>query len=113
MKMPLTFGPMGGGARPGGPGGPLAQGGAMRGGAMGRGGPMIPGEKPKNFKQTMKTLLTYLKPYQPAIILTLFFAIVGTVFAIIGPKLIGNAVTTLFTGVVAKISGRARSRHRL
>ena len=102
MKMPLSFGPMGGGAIGGRPGGAA---GAGQGGPMGRHGPAIPGEKAKNFKQTMKTLLGYIKPYQPAIILTLIFSVIGTVFAIIGPKLIGNAVTILFNGVVAKITG--------
>jgi len=105
MKMPLYFGPMGGGGGPppgGGPGGP---GGRGPGGPMGRHGPMLPGEKAKNFKQTMKTLIAYLKPYQAAIILTLIFSIIGTVFSIIGPKLIGNATTRLFEGVVAKIMG--------
>jgi ATP-binding cassette, subfamily B, multidrug efflux pump len=108
MKMPLTFGPMGGGggSPPGGGGGrPGGPGGGGPGGPMGRHGPMLPGEKAKNFKQTMKTLIVYLKPYQAAIILTLFFSIIGTVFSIIGPKLIGNATTRLFEGVVSKIMG--------
>jgi ATP-binding cassette, subfamily B, multidrug efflux pump len=113
MKMPLHFGPMGGGpppgAGPGGPGGPGGgpggPGGPGGGGPMGRHGPMIPGEKAKNFKATMKTLVTYLKPYQAAIILTLFLSIIGTVFSIIGPKLVGNATTKLFEGVSNKILG--------
>ncbi len=49
------------------------------------------GRKGKNFKNTMRTLMNYLKPYRFAIMLTLLFSIVGTVFAIIGPKLIGDA----------------------
>jgi ATP-binding cassette, subfamily B, multidrug efflux pump len=113
MKMPLTFGPLGGGGPPpggghggpGGPGGPGGRPGGPGGGGMGRHGPMMPGEKAKNFRQTMKTLLKYLKPYQAAIILTLIFSIIGTVFAIIGPKLIGNATTKLFEGVMGKIMG--------
>jgi ATP-binding cassette, subfamily B, multidrug efflux pump len=108
MKMPLTFGPMGGGGGPppgGGSGGPGGPGRGGPGGPMGRHGPMMPGEKAKNFKQTMKTLIVYLKPYQAAIILTLVFSIIGTVFSIVGPKLIGNATTRLFEGVVAKIMG--------
>lgn len=107
MKMPLHFGPMGGGPPPGGPprGGPGSRPGGPGGGPPGRHGPMVPGEKAKNFKQTMKTLLGYLRPYQWAIILTLIFAMIGTVFSIIGPKLIGNATTKLFEGVVGKIMG--------
>jgi ATP-binding cassette subfamily B multidrug efflux pump len=101
MKTPLNFGPMGGGPPPGGP----PPGGPGKGGPIDRHGPMLSTEKAKNFKQTMKTLITYLKPYQAAIILTLIFSVIGTVFSIIGPKLIGNATTSLFEGVVAKISG--------
>jgi ATP-binding cassette subfamily B multidrug efflux pump len=98
MRVPMSFGPMGGGpppgARPGGPG---------RGGPMGRHGPMVPGEKAKNFKATMRTLGVYLKPYRFAIILTLLFSMAATVFSIIGPKMMGNATNKLFEGVMGKI----------
>ena len=107
MRVPMYFMP--GGGRPGGgppPGGPA--GGRPGGGPMMRGpgghGPMMAGEKAKNFKSTMKTLLKYLKPYRVAIILTLLLSTAGTVFSIIGPKLMGNATTKLFQGVMAKAS---------
>ena len=58
--------------------------------------------KPKSFKKTMRTFLTYLKPYRLPIVLVLIFAMASTVFTIIGPKLLGNATTRLFEGVVAK-----------
>jgi len=104
MKMPLSFGPMGGpmggGPPPGGrPPGPPGRGPVGPGRHM----PMMPGEKPKNFKDTMKNLLKYLKPHRVAILLTLVFSVIGTVFTIIGPKLMGNATTKLFEGVMAKI----------
>ncbi len=107
MRMPLSFGPMGGGGPPPGapPGGGPGRGPGGGGGPMGRHGPMMPGEKAKNFKDTMKTLLVYLKPYRVAIIFTLLFSVIGTVFSIIGPKLLGNATTKLFEGVMAKIAG--------
>ena len=111
MKLPYTFGPMGGGPMGGGgppPGAPPGGGpggrGPMRGGLGGRHGPMLPGEKAKNFKNTMKTLLKYLKPYRWAIILTLIFSIASTIFAIIGPKLMGDATSVLFKGVMAKMT---------
>jgi ATP-binding cassette, subfamily B, multidrug efflux pump len=70
------------------------------------GGPMghatMGGEKPKSFKKTMKTFLIYLKPYRISLIIVLFFAIASTIFSILGPKLLGNATTKLFEGVVAK-----------
>jgi ATP-binding cassette, subfamily B, multidrug efflux pump len=90
---PFSGGPMG---RPGG-GPPLGRG--PMGGHMGMGG-----EKARNFRDTMKTLLGYLKPFRAQIIVVLSFAIASTVFSIIGPKLLGNATTRLFEGVVAKLS---------
>lgn len=63
------------------------------------------GEKPRDFKGTMKKLLEYLKPYRLPIIVVLVFALASTVFAIIGPKIMGRATTKLFEGVVAQIAG--------
>ena len=76
--------PQGGAApqRPGGMGGP---------GMMGRG----PAEKPKDFKKTMKTLVTYLSPYKVTIIAVMLIAVVSTVFSIVGPKLLGKVTTKL------------------
>jgi len=80
-----------------------AMGGPGRGGPMG--GPMGgmgSGEKPKSFKKAMVTFLKYLRPYKVALIFVLIFAIASTVFMIVGPKMLGNAVTILFNGIVAK-----------
>ncbi len=78
-----------------------------RGGPMG-GGPMRAamggGEKPKNFQKAMKTFLKYLSPYRFQLILVFIFAIASTVFMIVGPKLLGNATTKLFQGIVAKVA---------
>jgi ATP-binding cassette subfamily B protein len=75
-------------------------------GPMG-GGPMamIRGEKPRDFKGTMKKLIQYLGSYKLAILVVMFFAIISTVFSIAGPKLLGNATTKLFAGVMAQIAG--------
>jgi ATP-binding cassette subfamily B multidrug efflux pump len=96
------------GDRPSGGSGGGQQGGPMGGGPMG-GGPMhgamaagMMGEKPKSFKKTFKTLLQYLRPYRISLVLVFIFAIASTVFMIIGPKLLGNATTRLFEGVVSK-----------
>jgi ATP-binding cassette subfamily B multidrug efflux pump len=89
-------------------GSPGIGGGPGRGGSFGGGpgrGPMgmaIMGEKPKSFKKTMRTFLKYLKPYRLSLVIVLVFAIASTVFSIIGPKLMGNATTRLFEGIVAK-----------
>ncbi len=74
-------------------------------GPMGGGHMMgMAGGKPKNFRRTMTTLTRYLKPYRISLLIALVLAIVGTVFTIIGPKLLGNATTRLFEGLVAKIT---------
>ena len=95
--------PKGSGAPTGGPGRGL-MGGRPGGGPMGGGpmGGMMPGDKPKSFRKTMATFLKYLKPYRLQLVVVLVFAIASTVFSIIGPKLLGNATTRLFEGVVAK-----------
>ncbi len=86
------------------PVGPPPRRGPMGGGPMG-GGPMgMPGDKPRDFKRTLKTLLDYLKPYRVSIIFVLLLAIASTVFMILGPKILGNATTLLYEGMVAKIS---------
>ena len=81
-------------------------GGRGRGGPMG-GGPMamMKGEKPRDFKGTMKKLIEYLGSYKVAILIVMIFAIASTIFSIAGPKLLGNATTKLFAGVMAQIAG--------
>ncbi|BCN31958.1 ABC transporter ATP-binding protein [Anaeromicropila herbilytica] len=75
------------------------------GGPMG-GGPMAPGEKAKDFKGSMKKLISYLGKYQIKIYLVILFAIGSTVFTIVGPKILGNATTEIFSGMMKKISGK-------
>ena len=65
----------------------------------------MPGEKAKNFGNTIATLMKYIKPYRWAIIVTLIFSIAATAFAIVGPKLMDNATNILFTGVMGKMVG--------
>ena len=71
------------------------------------GGPpgMIPGEKAKDFKGTFKKLLAYMGRYKIGLVFVLLFAIGGTAFNIIGPKVLSRATTELFNGLMAKISG--------
>ncbi len=82
-----------------------------RGGPGGHGGPMggprmmMPGEKARDFKGTMRKLLQFLKPYRASILIVMVFAAFSTVFSIIGPKILGKATTRLFEGVLAQISG--------
>ncbi len=78
-----------------------------RGGPMGRGGPMamMKGEKARDFKGTMTKLLRYLGSYKTAILVVMFFAVASTIFSIVGPKVLGQATTKLFEGVMAQIAG--------
>ena len=66
---------------------------------------MMPGEKAKNFKGTMKQLIAYLSRYLPAIIAVLVCAVASCIFSIVGPKILGEATTKLFEGVIAMLTG--------
>jgi ATP-binding cassette subfamily B protein len=70
------------------------------------GGPvaLMPGEKSKDFKGTMQRLLAYLGPYRWGLLVVMVLATAATVLAIMGPKILGNATTTLFEGVVKKLT---------
>ncbi|MGH4122006.1 MAG: ABC transporter ATP-binding protein [Clostridium sp.] len=76
-------------------------GGGMGGGPMGSfAGPIV---KAKDFKGTLKRLLSYLKPQRVKFILVFIFAIISTIFSIVGPKISGKAITKLFEGIMSKI----------
>ena len=64
-----------------------------------------PVEKAKDAKGTLKRLLKYFNEHKVAIIVILVFAILSTVFGILGPKILGKATTELFTGIIAKFTG--------
>ena len=74
-------------------------------GPMGHGRGMMPGEKAKDFKGTMKKLMSYLGKYTYAIIAVFIFAIGSVAFSVIGPKILGKATTEIFNGLIGKISG--------
>ena len=80
-----------------------------RGGPMGFGGGghgvMMKGEKPRDFKGTMTKLVKYLSVYKLSFLIVVLFAIGSTVFSILGPKILGQATTTLFAGVMGVIAG--------
>ena len=68
-------------------------------------GGMGTGEKAKDFKGTIKKLMAYLGNYKFAILFVIIFAIGSTVFTIVGPKILGDATTEIFKGLVGKVSG--------
>ena len=74
-----------------------------RRGPMGHG--RMGGEKAKDFKGTMGKLIKYMSAFKIQILFVVIFAIGGTVFNIIGPKILGKATTEIFNGLVSKVSG--------
>lgn len=72
----------------------------------GRGGPiMMGGEKPKNFKDSIKKLLKYLSPFKWSILLVAACSAFATVFTIISPKILGQITNELVRGVMVMTSG--------
>ena len=63
------------------------------------------GDKAADFKGTMVKLLKYMDRYLPMMILSLVCAVAGTAFSILGPKILGQATTKLFEGLMAMIAG--------
>ncbi len=61
-------------------------------------------DKAKDFKGTLKKLIKYMSEYKKSLIVVLLFAILSTVFSIIGPKILGNAITELSNGFIGKIT---------
>lgn len=64
-----------------------------------------PVQKARDFKGTLRKLVSYLAPYRRTIIVVFALAIGSTAFAIVGPKILGNATTELFNGILAKLAG--------
>ena len=77
----------------------------LRGGRGGMG--MMPVEKPKNFKGTIRKLLTYLAPFRKQMITALFFALGATLLSVMGPMMLGRAVTVIFNGATSRMQGGA------
>lgn len=65
----------------------------------------MPASKVKDSKKTMKGILGLLAPYKFRIIFVIMMALIATILSILGPKILGDATTVLFEGLVAKIQG--------
>ena len=76
--------------------------GGPRGGPMGR---MMKGDKAKDFKGSMIKLISYLGKYRVIIIIAIIIAIASTAANIVGPKILGEATTVLFEGLIAVVRG--------
>lgn len=91
MRTPLVRGPMGGS-----PGAHMMMG--------------APVQKARDFKGTLRKLISYLAPYRLVILLIFALAVGSTAFSIVGPKILGNATTELFNGILARLSGTGEVR---
>ncbi len=60
-----------------------------------------PVEKARDFKGTLRRLAKYLAPQRVRFIIVFFLAVLSTIFAIVGPKVLGMATTKLGEGVLA------------
>ena len=60
-------------------------------------------KKEVSFTKTMKRLLDYASGDKLNVLIVLIFSITSTIFAIIGPKIMGNATTEIFNGLISKI----------
>lgn len=77
--------------------------GGMRGpGGPGGRGPVMIGEKPKNLKGTLIRLLGYLKPFWFACTTIVLFVLLATLFNTLAPKILGQATTAIYDGLVNK-----------
>lgn len=70
-----------------------------------RGGANMPPEKAKDFKGTFRRLVAYLKPRRKKLAAVFFVAILSTLFSIVGPKIMGMAITELFEGAYGQLKG--------
>ncbi|WP_340373441.1 ABC transporter ATP-binding protein [Peribacillus sp. FSL E2-0218] len=81
------------------------QSGGQMGHGPGGGNMMMMGQKAKDFKGTLRRLLAYLKPRRNKLIAVFIAAIMSTIFMIVGPKIMGTAITELFEGAYGKFQG--------
>lgn len=61
-------------------------------------------ETANDFKGTIIKLVKYFSKYKISLFFVIVFAILSTVFNIVGPKILGNATTLIYEGIMNKIS---------
>lgn len=64
-----------------------------------------PAQKAKDFKGTLKKLLTYLRPYRYYFLIGIIASIISVIIAVIGPKIVGNIITEVANGFMEKVKG--------
>jgi ATP-binding cassette, subfamily B, multidrug efflux pump len=76
-----------------------------RGPGHGHGGPGAPVEKAKDFKGAIGKTVEFMAQFKVPLILAIVFAVGSVAFSIVGPKVLSQATTELFNGIVAKVAG--------
>ena len=74
-------------------------------GPMGGHGGRFQTAKAKDFKGTIKKIINYIGNYKIGVIAVMVCAVMGTIFHIVGPKILGKATTALSEGLMGKIIG--------
>ena len=69
------------------------------------GGNRRPGEKPKNFKETVSRFVPLLKPFIPGMVVVLIAGVIGTVLTVTGPMFLGDIVDAIKEQADIKLSG--------
>jgi len=65
----------------------------------------MPTQKARNFKGTLARLVGYLRPHSAAFAVVIVTGAIGTLFTVLGPKILGKATTKIFEGFIAKARG--------
>jgi len=76
-----------------------------RGGGFGMGRFGGPVEKAKDFKGSIRRLITYLGTEKLVIVLITFVAIISTILFVVGPRILGEATDEVFAGLMLQIEG--------
>jgi len=62
----------------------------------------LPPQKSKNFRGSLGRLFGHLGPERPKIVVVVLLAVVSVFFAVIGPKIMANAINLIFEGAISK-----------
>ena len=59
-------------------------------------------QKSKDFKGSFRRLLRRLAPERRNVVIVIVLAVISVIFAVIGPKILGNATNDIFAGLLSK-----------
>jgi len=65
----------------------------------------MPVERAKDFKGTLRQLLSYLRPHLGTLLLVCLLSVASTLFNVISPRVLGSATTIIFNGFMQRLQG--------